>query len=271
MDIFSSRTGAESIGIQCKNTTGKISAKIIIDEIKKAEQFVPPLTALYIATTRVHDGPLQEKIRLLSAQRTACGKFPVNILFWDEIIQDLAKDEQDFFKHFPTYATPTPAYVPPSPFGIPTFEIDELAILRHPAVFGRGISGKTLVKIGAPLALVAMTYLMLSLFAVLPSQASNLFPLAMFLLCIGVTFAIIPSTLRRRKFEHLFMHKYMEMGADDRVFVNRLTATCPWCNSTMQLRNVGEKNATKEDIFFCERNPRQHTVLLDPTALPPAS
>jgi len=36
----------------------------------------------------------------------------------------------------------------------------------------------------------------------------------------------------------------------------------------MQLRNLGPKNGPKDDVFVCERNFKQHTILLDHTILP---
>jgi hypothetical protein len=36
----------------------------------------------------------------------------------------------------------------------------------------------------------------------------------------------------------------------------------------MNLRHFGIKAEPRSDIFVCERNSRQHTIVLDPTLLP---
>src|SRR5580658_595748 len=63
-------------GAQCKRVDN-ISMTVIVGEVAKAETFKPPLKEYIIATTARRDAPLQEKIRLLTADRLAHGKFPV--------------------------------------------------------------------------------------------------------------------------------------------------------------------------------------------------
>ena len=91
------------IGIQCKNTVGGISLGVIQAELESAEAFAPKLDRLYIATTAKRDAALQKAVRELSDQRHRGGKFRVNILFWDDVFQDLAKDDDVFFKHYPQF------------------------------------------------------------------------------------------------------------------------------------------------------------------------
>jgi hypothetical protein len=89
------------IGIQCKNTIGTIKLSSVKEEVANAELFEPKLDRLYIATTAKRDEPLQRIVRELSAQRNKAGLFKVDLLFWDDICQDLAKDEDVFFRHYP--------------------------------------------------------------------------------------------------------------------------------------------------------------------------
>jgi hypothetical protein len=89
------------LGVQGKNTITGVTQDVVIAEIAEAESFVPPLDALYIATTAKRDAHIQKFVRDLSATRRQGGKFSVGILFWDDIVQDLTRDEGEFFKHYP--------------------------------------------------------------------------------------------------------------------------------------------------------------------------
>jgi hypothetical protein len=268
VDIYGSEAASDIIGIQCKNTNGHISESLVLKEIEHAEQFLPALDVLYIATTCSRDGTLQRKLRLISEDRAARHAFPVYLLFWDDILSDLAKEDAEFFKHFPEYA---PSKNPARPRqGRPTFSADELDIRRHATFGGKRISASQLAAIGRPMSVFAFVFIQLSLFSVLPKDFQNWLPLVIFIFALGIFFIIVPMRLRRRKFEHVLFRKYyLELSDNDKLMVHRLSASCPWCNSIMQLRHVGEKNAPRDYLFICERNPRQHTVLLDPTALPP--
>lgn len=58
---------------------------------------------LYIATTAKRDAVLQKAVREISEQRAKAGLFKVDVLFWDDICQDLAKDDENFFQHYPQF------------------------------------------------------------------------------------------------------------------------------------------------------------------------
>lgn len=103
VDIWGHDDDGRHIGVQCKNTINVISLAIIKTEILNAETFKPKLDRLYIATSAKRDGPLQADLREISQQRGQAGKFRVNILFWDDICQDLAKDDDTFFQHYPQF------------------------------------------------------------------------------------------------------------------------------------------------------------------------
>lgn len=259
----------DMIGIQCKNTIGGVSEKTVLEEVKNAESFVPPLAALYIATTAKRDAKLQEKMRILSVDRARNQKFSVHLLFWDDIVFDLAKDKEEFYKHYPHSRTSQPAEPNPYYNGQQIFSVDDIAVQRHPAVWGQNISRSTLSHVGG---WTTFTGIVALLFTLLPSffgKHSNWTFAAMMLFCVGMTFLVISAALKRRKFEYLLLGRYyLELSVDDNLHINQLTATCPWCTSQMNLRHVGPKDGPKDDIFICQRNFKQHTILLDHTVLP---
>lgn len=101
VDIYGGDHFNNFVGIQCKNTIGQITEKIITDECAKAENFPTQLTALYIATTASRDVSIQKFARNLSEERKAQGKFPVEIVFWEDIQADLTKNEAAVKQHYP--------------------------------------------------------------------------------------------------------------------------------------------------------------------------
>lgn len=103
VDVFGHDDDDRHIGVQCKNTVGGISISVIEDEVANAEKFEPLLDRLYIATTARRDAPLQKEVRILSEARRRGGKFRVGILFWDDLCQDLATDDDVFFAHYPQF------------------------------------------------------------------------------------------------------------------------------------------------------------------------
>jgi tetratricopeptide (TPR) repeat protein len=103
VDIWGHDEEQHHIGIQCKNTVDGISLDVIESEINNAEAFAPKLDHLYVATTAKRDAPLQRAVRKISKQRHQDSKFRVDILFWDDVCQDLAQDDDVFFKHYPQF------------------------------------------------------------------------------------------------------------------------------------------------------------------------
>lgn len=108
VDVFGHDKSRRSIGVQAKNTIGGVTKAVAVTEITNAGSFQPKLDALYIATSAPTDAPTQQMIRELSQAQIAAGSFPVEILFWNDVIQDLAKDDGIFFKHFPQFRGETP-------------------------------------------------------------------------------------------------------------------------------------------------------------------
>jgi hypothetical protein len=103
VDIWGHDDDARHIGVQCKNTIDGISLATVKAEIANAEGFEPKLDRLYIATTAKRDAALQKAVREISDQRAKAGLFKVDVLFWDDICQDLAKDDEIFFRHYPQF------------------------------------------------------------------------------------------------------------------------------------------------------------------------
>jgi hypothetical protein len=101
VDIYGSNDLGCLVGIQCKLTVNSISKSIINEETSNAEHFQPSISTLYIATTSPSDVALQQHVRNLSATRAASGQFPVGILFWMDIVQDLTKDTNAVQRHYP--------------------------------------------------------------------------------------------------------------------------------------------------------------------------
>ncbi len=88
-------------GVQCKLTDQKLTLASIEDEISKAEQFLPTIAAYCIATTAAPDAELQTKLRIISRNRIAKGKFPVTMIYWNEIVGDLLKNKDEFTSFYP--------------------------------------------------------------------------------------------------------------------------------------------------------------------------
>lgn len=103
VDVYGYDSLKRFVGVQCKNTTKTISEKIITSECSKAEEFTPAIHALYIATTAERDVHIQAYARKLSSERLAQKKFPVEVVFWADVISDLAKDTAAVRQHFPQY------------------------------------------------------------------------------------------------------------------------------------------------------------------------
>ena len=84
---------------------------------------------------------------------------------------------------------------------------------------------------------------------------------------ISMSLLMLATVLKRFKFTHFQGLKNLENGTKDGVYVTKITCDCPWCGSEMKLRLIGSKN-NKENMLLCIRNPSQHRIIFDPTALP---
>lgn len=103
VDIYGEDNFKNHVGVQCKKYDYKLTVKTILAEIEKAEQFQPPITFFYFATTAPADAKIQKEIRIISARRSEEGQFSIGIFFWDDIIQQLLTNQQIFNIHFPQF------------------------------------------------------------------------------------------------------------------------------------------------------------------------
>ncbi|MEG4211250.1 restriction endonuclease [Microcoleus sp. S13_B4] len=103
IDIYGRQNSSDKyIGVQCKRVEdNKLTKKIIQAEIVKAECFSPPLSEYIIATTASRDAKLQDFVRSLNEKRRLENKFPVYIVFWEDICNDLAEpNNRDLLKKY---------------------------------------------------------------------------------------------------------------------------------------------------------------------------
>jgi len=101
VDIYGNDNLGRRAGIQCKLTEGSLKPDVIVNEARKAEEFIPNLDIYYIATTASRDAKLQQIINELSEERKKDHKFSIQILFWEDLVQDLATDLSELNKHYP--------------------------------------------------------------------------------------------------------------------------------------------------------------------------
>jgi hypothetical protein len=103
IDIYGQeKSSGKYIGVQCKRYKDKkLTQKIIQAEIVKAECFSSPLSEYIIATTESRDTKLQDFVRSLNEKRRLENKFPVYIVFWEDICNDLADpNNSDLLKKY---------------------------------------------------------------------------------------------------------------------------------------------------------------------------
>lgn len=104
VDIFGANHVFSSVGVQCKNYKEPPSLELVHKEIVNAEKFKPGIGILYIAVSSETDAKIQKEIRQLSLERTIKGDFPIMMLFWNDIIQDLARNSNVLRKHYPQFS-----------------------------------------------------------------------------------------------------------------------------------------------------------------------
>ncbi|MEG4588338.1 hypothetical protein QUA54_24420 [Microcoleus sp. MOSTC5] len=103
IDIYGRQNSSgKYIGVQCKRyEDNKLNQQIIKEEIVKAECFSPPLSEYIIATTASRDTKLQDWVRSLNEERVSENKFPVYIVFWEDICNDLVDpNNRDLLKKY---------------------------------------------------------------------------------------------------------------------------------------------------------------------------
>ncbi|KRB95802.1 hypothetical protein ASE11_18585 [Hydrogenophaga sp. Root209] len=106
VDIYGHDDIGRPIGIQCKRFQGAFTLDVIEKEVIAAEKFKGQLVTLFVATTVDYDGPLQEKVRLLSDKRVASGKFAIALIFWGDVVSGLCLNPAVFKAHYPQVTLP---------------------------------------------------------------------------------------------------------------------------------------------------------------------
>lgn len=87
-------------GVQYKNVATLTIADVRA-ELAKTTGFPTPLAEYTIVTSLPRDARLSEQIIALSQERRFSGAFPVQILFWDDLHEDLAGDLELVRKYYP--------------------------------------------------------------------------------------------------------------------------------------------------------------------------
>jgi hypothetical protein len=151
-----------------------------------------------------------------------------------------------------------------------TFTLEELQIQRH-VVFGKRIAPREGVSaFGIVTGIAGLLGLYFTLFQAFPSPKMSSWPIFFMMTFFTGAMCLMTSLLlKKRQFFHmLFRRFFLETNSADDVYLSSFTASCPWCGTKMNLRNVGPAKGQRIDLFVCERNPEQHTISLDPTILP---
>ncbi|ENM5764035.1 zinc ribbon domain-containing protein [Vibrio mimicus] len=92
-------------------------------------------------------------------------------------------------------------------------------------------------------------------------------PLVFLSVAIFGSMLALSVAISRRKFEHLGGLKNFEISTSGKIYITKISGECPWCGSEMHLR-MGGATGHKEHLLMCIRNPSQHKIVFDPTALP---
>ena len=102
VDVFGHDDLSRFVGIQCRNKDDtSVKMKEILEAVSAAERYPVPLLAFYYATTLSRDAKLQAEVLTVSEKRVKDGKFPVGILFWEDLYEELVGDTAEFAKHYP--------------------------------------------------------------------------------------------------------------------------------------------------------------------------
>lgn len=102
VDVFGHDDLSRFVGVQCRNKDDSaLKMKEVIEAIAAAEAFRPPIAAFYMATTLSRDAKLQAEVLTVSEARVKAGRFPVGVLFWEDLYEELVGDTAEFAKHYP--------------------------------------------------------------------------------------------------------------------------------------------------------------------------
>lgn len=99
--------GNEWAGVQCKHKEQLVGARLtrkeIVEAVKEARNFKPPLSQLAIATTSPRDARLQESVRKIDDAERKAGAFSVTVFFWQDIVSNLQDFPELLRKFYPIF------------------------------------------------------------------------------------------------------------------------------------------------------------------------
>jgi hypothetical protein len=103
VDVFGRNRKDRALeGVQCKGKDGRydsaLTATELLDEVKKARSFQPPLGRFILVTSGQTDVAVQELARKLSEEHATDGLFLVEVQSWDHIVARFL-DYPDVFAH----------------------------------------------------------------------------------------------------------------------------------------------------------------------------
>ncbi len=154
--------------------------------------------------------------------------------------------------------------------GVALVPPESLSIVRHTVFPGRAIPIRHLGLFGAVSTTVGLIGAVIGIWQFLnqPFGHAVIVPIFLILFGLAVGFLGDVAVLKRLRFGNfLFARLYLEVGSRGRVHVTRFSGTCAYCGSAMRLRNVGPPQGPRDDMLICERNPKDHGIEFDPTAL----
>ncbi len=107
VDIYGRQSNSDkNIAVQCKRFEDKsFKTTTITLEVEKTEKLTFPISEYLIATTTSRDTEIQDFVMKLNQERTSENKFPVHVVFWDDLCSYLAEtNNQDLLKkHYPIW------------------------------------------------------------------------------------------------------------------------------------------------------------------------
>jgi tetratricopeptide (TPR) repeat protein len=128
VDIYGqpARLGGAYAGVQCKRCAeARLTRANVEEEVAKAERFSPLLAEYVIATTEPRDAKLQQAVREMDRERSAAAKFPVRVVFWEDLCSRLCdpRNSDLLLKHYRDWlarlkeaaGAEVTAYIPPMP------------------------------------------------------------------------------------------------------------------------------------------------------------
>lgn len=93
------------VGVQCRGTESMTIKEFKIVAVE-AEKFEPNIEAFYLASGTSRDARFQKEVLLYSKQRKQQKRFPVGVIFWEDIYEELVTDVLEFAKHYPQFVPP---------------------------------------------------------------------------------------------------------------------------------------------------------------------